>query len=93
LGREEAKRKLGEGLPDLLNMMPGGDSQHRWDGDTMFLDYSALGQSASAVLDVREDHVLVSITVRGFLAAMGDKLAALFGRGTKDLLEDKRSQR
>ncbi|MBZ6379104.1 MULTISPECIES: polyhydroxyalkanoic acid system family protein [Pacificimonas] len=89
LGREEAKRKLEEGLPNLLGLLPGGESRHQWDGDTMLLDYSALGQSASARLQVDDAEVVVTITVRGVLAAMGDKLSQMFGRGTKALLEDK----
>lgn len=90
LGREKARQQLDEGLPQLLDLLPGGRSQHHWTGDTMFLEYAALGQSASAQLEVFEDNVVITITVRGFLAAMGDRLAELFGRGTRQLLEHKK---
>ena len=90
LGRDAARQRLAEGLPRLLEMMPGGEARHHWVGDTMFLDYSAFGQSAAAELEVFEDRVRVKVTVTGLLAAMGDKLARLFGKGTRDLLEDKR---
>lgn len=89
LGREKARRQLDEGLPQLLALLPGGRTEHRWSGDTMFLDYSALGQSATAELTVFDESVVVTITVRGVLAAMGDRIATLFGRGTRQLLEDR----
>ena len=91
LGREEARRRVADGLPRLVEMLPGGNANHRWTGDTMFLDYGAFGQSASAQLEVLDDRVRVSITVRGLLAAMGDRLADLFGRGTRQLLDHKRT--
>ncbi|MGB7405451.1 MAG: polyhydroxyalkanoic acid system family protein [Pacificimonas sp.] len=87
--REEAKEKLQTRLPELLEMLPGGEVEDHWVGDTMLLDYRALGQQASAQLQVLDDRVVVSVTVSGFLAAMGDKIGGILGRGTKTLLEDK----
>lgn len=93
LGKIEAKRRMEEGLPRLLSMLPGGRADHRWEGDAMLMDYAALGQSASARMEVLEDRVLVTITLGGMLAAMGDKIAGMLGRGTRDMLEDKRRPR
>ncbi|MGB3722251.1 MAG: polyhydroxyalkanoic acid system family protein, partial [Pacificimonas sp.] len=70
LGREAAKQRIGEGLPKLLAMLPGGKAVHHWTGDTMFLDYRALGQSASAQLEIMDDRVRVTVTLTGILAAM-----------------------
>ncbi|MHB9878610.1 polyhydroxyalkanoic acid system family protein [Pacificimonas sp. ICDLI1SI03] len=89
LGREEARRRMADGLPQLLEMLPGGKAEHHWAGDTMFLSYSALGQSADAQLEVFDDKVRVSVRLTGLLAAMGDKISRLMGRGTRELLEDK----
>lgn len=89
LGRAEAKRRIGEGLPKLLQMLPGGKAQHHWTGDTMFLDYRALGQSAAAQIEILDDRVRVTVRLTGILAAMGAKVAQLMGRGTRELLEDK----
>ena len=93
LGKTEAKRRMEDGLPKLLSMLPGGRADHHWEGDAMLMDYAALGQSASARMEVLEDRVLVTITLGGMLAAMGDKIAGMLGRGTRDMLEDKRRPR
>lgn len=92
LGREEAKRRMDEGLPKLLAMLPGGRVQHRWTGDTMFLEVSALGQDVDAAMEVLDDRVHLDVRMRGLLAAMGDKIAGLFRRGTAEMLEDKRGR-
>lgn len=89
LGREAAKQRIGEGLPKLLEMLPGGKAAHHWTGDTMFLDYRALGQSAAAEIEIMDDRVRVTVTLTGILAAMGAKVASLMGRGTRELLDDK----
>jgi hypothetical protein len=90
LGREAARQRMEEGLPQLLAMLPGGAARHHWTGDTMFLDYEAFGQRASAQLEVFDDRVSVTVTVGGVLAAMGEGLAKLFGKGTQQMLADRR---
>jgi hypothetical protein len=93
LGKVEAKRRMDDGLPKLLSMLPGGRADHPWDGDAMLMDYAALGQSASARMEVLEDRVLVTIALGGMLAAMGEKIAGMLGRGTREMLDDKRTPR
>lgn len=91
LGRAEAKRRMAEGLPSLLAMLPGGDVEHHWIEDTMFLRVDALGQGVDARIEVLDTHVHLDVRLRGLLAAMGEKMSGLLGRGTRTLLEDKRT--
>ncbi|MBV7256395.1 polyhydroxyalkanoic acid system family protein [Pacificimonas sp. WHA3] len=89
LGRQEARRRISDSLPGYLEMLPGGKAHHHWTGDTMFLNYSALGQTADAQLEVMDDRIRVTVRLTGLLAAMGSKISAMLGRGAKELLEDK----
>jgi hypothetical protein len=55
LGREAAKDRLRKGLDKLTSFIPGaGILDERWDGDTLSFKIRALGQTASAKLDVFE---------------------------------------
>src|ERR1700743_1891985 len=62
LGREEATRRLKEGLTRAASSVPilhVGEA--RWEADRMISRVSALGQLASGHVDVADDHVRVEV--------------------------------
>jgi hypothetical protein len=91
LGREEAARRLKEGMTRAASSVPVLKiDEARWEGDRMIFRASALGQLASGHVDVADDHVRVEVMLplllqRFALAAQ----AAIRKRG--DLLLTKKS--
>jgi hypothetical protein len=64
LGREEAKRRLKDGLTRASASVPVLKiDEARWDGDRLMFCASALGQVASGQINVAEDHVRVEVTL------------------------------
>src|SRR6201996_5283341 len=58
LGREEAKRRLKDGLAQAASSVPILKvDEARWEGDRLMFCASALGQVASGQIDVADDHV------------------------------------
>lgn len=68
LGREEARRRIDEGIGDIADMIPGGVvNAYHWEGDTMHFSVGALGQTLQCRLDVRDAVVIATIELPGFL--------------------------
>jgi hypothetical protein len=64
LGREEATRRLKEGLTRVSSTVPVLHiDEARWEADRMVFRVSALGQLASGHADVADDHVRVEVTL------------------------------
>jgi hypothetical protein len=64
LGREEATRRLKEGMTRAASSVPIlRIDEARWEGNRMILRASALGQVASGQVDVADDHVRVEVTL------------------------------
>ena len=64
LGREEATRRLKEGLTRAASSVPILHvDEARWEADRMIFRVSALGQLASGHVDVADDHVRVEVTL------------------------------
>ena len=64
LGREEATRRLKEGLARALTSVPVlAVDEGRWEDSRMIFRVRALGQAASGHLDVADDHVRVEVTL------------------------------
>ncbi len=58
LGREEAMRRLKDGLTRAASSVPVLQvDEARWEGDRMIFRVRALGQLASGHVDVADDHV------------------------------------
>lgn len=74
LGREAAKDRLRKGLDKLTSFIPGaGILDDRWDGDSLSFKVRALGQTASAKLDVFDDRVHAVIDFPPLLSLFADK--------------------
>jgi hypothetical protein len=91
LGREEARRRLKEGLTRAASSVPLLHiNEARWEGDRMILRASALGQLASGHVDVADDHVRVEVTLPVLLQRFAEiAQAAIKNRG--NLLLTKKS--
>ena len=91
LGREEAVRRIKSGF--------GGAKEHfahlvtiseeRWEDDRLTFHASALGQTASGVIDVRETTVLVSVQLSWLLARFANAAAKIIGQQGTLMLEKK----
>jgi hypothetical protein len=64
LGRDEATRRLKEGMARAASGVPVLHiDEARWEGDRMLFRVSAIGQLASGQVDVADDHVRVEVTL------------------------------
>ena len=64
LGREEAVRRLKNGLTRAASSIPVLNvDEERWEQDRMIFRVRALGQVASGHVDVADDHVRVEVTL------------------------------
>lgn len=73
LGRDEARRRLQSGLTSVISRVPALNvDEERWDGDRMIFRVRALGQSASGLVDVAEDHVRLEVTLPWLLQRFAD---------------------
>jgi hypothetical protein len=91
LGRDEATRRLKEGLTRAASSIPVLKvDEERWEDNRMIFRVRALGQAASGHLDVAEDHVRLEVTLPWLLQRFAQAAqATIRNRGT--LLLTKRS--
>ena len=62
LGREEAMRRLKEGLSRTASSVPVLKvDEERWEDNRMIFRVRALGQAAAGHVDVADDHVTVEV--------------------------------
>jgi hypothetical protein len=69
LGRAEARRRIEQGFPKIIHLLParGAGSNERWDGDRLTFSAVTLGQTVAGVIDVRDDAVMMEIELPGVL--------------------------
>lgn len=91
LGKTEAVRRLKAGLATAQS-----DFKHvftvqeeTWVGDSLTFRISALGQAASGVIDVREDHVLLEVQLPWLLHRIAEKAQGLIRKRGQLLLDKK----
>ena len=91
LGRDEATRRLKEGLTRAASSIPVLKvDEERWEDNRMIFRVRAFGQAASGHLDVAEDHVRLEVTLPWLLQRFAQAAqATIRNRGT--LLLTKRS--
>ena len=91
LGKEEAARRLREGLARTnghLGSMIAIDDQ-AWQGDTLRFRMRALGQSATASIEVLEDVLRIELSLPWLLAKAAKRLLPVLQKETSLLLERK----
>lgn len=87
LGKTEAKRRIEEGFSSVQQFEGGGlprglTFDKRWNGDQFHLKAVGLGQTMSAVLDVREDSVNINIDLPNLLGALADFIKSAITKQT-----------
>jgi len=91
LGRAEAVRRLKNGLgrarTDFGHLM--SIEEETWTGDRVAFRLRALGQGASGVIDVQEDHLRLEVTLPWLLAKISEKLIPAIRKEGTLLLEKK----
>ena len=91
LGREEAVRRLKSGLSRMANNLGGviKIEQEVWSGDRLTFQMQGLGQSAAGTIDVRDDSLLIAVTLPWLLAKIADQFMPKLKKETTLLLEKK----
>lgn len=83
LGREEATRRLKEGLTRVSSSVPVLQvDEARWEDNRMIFRVRALGQAVSGHVDVADDHVRLEVTLPLLLQRFAEAAqAAIKNRG------------
>ena len=91
LGRQEAERRLKNGLgrarTDFGHLM--SIEEESWIGNRVAFRLRALGQAASGVIDVQEDHLRLEVSLPWLLAKLSEKLIPAIRKEGTLLLEKK----
>ena len=91
LGRQEAVRRLKNGLgrarTDFGHLM--SIEEESWNGDNLSFRLRALGQSASGLIDVQEDHLRLEVSLPWLLAKISERLIPAIRKEGTLLLEKK----
>src|SRR5262249_9377242 len=92
LGREEAARRSKSGFSPARTNYFSFVTFHEeaWTGDRLAFNVSALGQTASGVLDVADDHVRLEVTLPWLLAKVAEKLTPAIRKEATLMLEHKK---
>ncbi|WP_345777653.1 polyhydroxyalkanoic acid system family protein [Sphingomicrobium clamense] len=93
LGKTEARSRIAGNIGSLEDHIPGGavDVVERWEGDSLYLDIGAMGQTVAARLDVEETKVHIKVELPGLLGMFAGPIQAMLqSRGDDLLLEDRR---
>jgi hypothetical protein len=91
LGREEAARRIKSGFGVARANYSAFLTFHEetWTGDRLAFNVSALGQTASGVLDVADDHVRLEVRLPWLLAKLAEKFTPAIRKEGTLLLEKK----
>ena len=91
LGRQEAVSRLKNGLgrarTDFGHLMT--IEEETWTGDRVAFRLRALGQGASGVIDVEDDHLRLEVSLPWLLAKLSEKLVPAIRKEGTLLLEKK----
>ncbi|HEX4553517.1 MAG TPA: polyhydroxyalkanoic acid system family protein [Xanthobacteraceae bacterium] len=91
LGREEAVRRLKSGLSGARTNFAHliTISEETWDDSRLSFRASALGQAASGLIDVRDDHVVLTVQLPWLLAKFAQAASSVISKQGTLLLEKK----
>jgi putative polyhydroxyalkanoate system protein len=90
LGKEEAKRRIGNNIHKLEQHIPGGANvQSGWSGDQLNLQVSAMGEAVNAAIDVQDTKVHVKVLLPGMLGMFSSLIQATLQKKGNVLLEDR----
>ena len=91
LGKDEAIRRLKDGFARSSGKLGGmiAIDQQTWQGDTLRFRVLAVGQAASASVQVLEDALRIEVSLPALLANLAKRLLPLLRREATRLLEKK----
>jgi hypothetical protein len=91
LGKVEAARRLKEGFARTNDNLGGmiAMEQQTWQGDILRFRMRALGQTASASIEVLEDALRIEVSLPGLLAKAAKRLLPILRKEATRLLEKK----
>ena len=91
LGKVEAARRLKEGFARTNGHLGGmiAMEQETWQGDTLRFRMRALGQTASASIEVLEDALRIEVSLPGLLAKAANGILPRLRKEATRLLEKK----
>lgn len=94
MGRDEARRRIADNVHKLGEHIPGGasDVKSAWNGDTLSLQVTAMGQTVDANVEVLESVVRCQMTLPGILALFARPIEAILNAKGSDLLLDDKSK-
>jgi hypothetical protein len=92
LGREEASRRIKNGFAAAREK--GGGMMHfadeTWTEDRVAFNISMLGQNAAGNIDIRDDHVVIDVSLPWLLAKMAEQAKVLIEKQGNRLLLGKK---
>jgi hypothetical protein len=91
LGREEAVRRIKSGLATVRTNYSALLAIHEetWSGDRVAFRVSAVGQHATGLIDVADEHVRLEVTLPWLLAKLAEKLTPAIRKEGTLMLEKK----
>ncbi|MDB5458196.1 MAG: hypothetical protein JWP92_3781 [Caulobacter sp.] len=91
LGVPEARRRIEEGLAQLVGQAGGGLAKvhQTWDGDQMTFSAQTMGQTITGVLHVLGDAVRMEVVLPGLLGMIAGKIKGQVQKQGTLLLEKK----
>jgi putative polyhydroxyalkanoic acid system protein len=94
LGKEEARRRIAEGLGKLRSQMTGGllglvSFQERWESDRLHFEGGGLGQKITGRIDVLPDSVQIQLDLPPLLATIADRITGKLQNEGQKLLTKK----
>lgn len=90
LGKAAARARIEQGMGGLTrHLPPGATAQPSWNGDTLNLQVSAMGQDLRTAIDVQDTIVRVQLVLPPALAFFGHAIEAGIRRTGTELLQDK----
>jgi hypothetical protein len=91
LGREEAVRRIKSGLTTARAHYSAllAINEETWTGDQLAFRVSAVGQSATGLIDVADAHVRLEVTLPWLLAKLAEKITPAIRKEGTLMLEKK----
>jgi hypothetical protein len=91
LGKQEARRRLQAGLASTRTSLSRllTVQEEVWTGDQLRFSITALGQVASGIIDVQEDHIRLEVTLPWLLASLAEKIRPAIQQQGRLMLEKK----
>jgi putative polyhydroxyalkanoate system protein len=89
LGKDEAKRRIGNNIHKLEQHIPGGANvQSGWTGDQLTLQVAAMGEAVNATIDVMDTKVHLKVLLPGMLGMFAGLVQTTLQKKGSVLLDD-----